>query len=74
MNIHKTTERYQSAKEQLQSWMDVRDMDRANLAAEIERCRIELNNLGTLLGEIHPNVLEKSRQLDELILQHMVGI
>lgn len=54
--------------------MDVRDMDRANLAAEIERCRIELNNLGTLLGEIHPNVLEKSRQLDELILQHMVGI
>lgn len=66
------TEHYQLAKERLKSWPDAGDSDRVKLDSEIERCRAELNNLGTLLGEIHPNVLEKSRQLDELILQHMI--
>ncbi|MGG2201869.1 Spo0E family sporulation regulatory protein-aspartic acid phosphatase [Paenibacillus validus] len=49
----------------------IRETELAALAAEIERSRLELNNLGEVLGALHPEVLAKSEQLDELILQHM---
>lgn len=74
MIISEAIERYQFEKEQLKGRLDVRETDRADLATEIECCRVELNDLGKILGELHPNVLDKSRQLDELILQHMVGV
>lgn len=53
---------------------NIREIDEqilAELAAAIERCRLELNDLGAALGERHPDVLAKSQLLDELILQHM---
>lgn len=49
----------------------MRETDLATLNAEIERSRLELNELGGVLGVLHPDVLVKSQQLDELILQHM---
>jgi ribosomal 50S subunit-associated protein YjgA (DUF615 family) len=45
--------------------------DLAVLAVEIERSRSELNLLGERLGAMHPDVLAKSQQLDELIHQHI---
>lgn len=41
------------------------------LVAEIEHRRMELNNLGKVLGARHPDVLAKSEQLDRLILEHV---
>ena len=37
----------------------------------IERGRLELNESVSSLGLLHPDVLAKSQQLDELILQYM---
>ena len=41
------------------------------VTAEIERRRLELNDLVEALGILHPDVLAKSEQLDELILHYM---
>ncbi|AVF28969.1 aspartyl-phosphate phosphatase Spo0E family protein [Paenibacillus larvae] len=43
--------------------------EETTLQNEIECIRLELNDLGTKLNILHPDVLAKSQQLDELIVK-----
>lgn len=47
------------------------DADLLILESQIEHMRGELNRLAMQLGMQHPDVLEKSKQLDLLVVEHM---
>lgn len=47
------------------------DADLLILESQIEHMRGELNRLAMQSGMQHPDVLEKSKQLDLLVVEHM---